>query len=133
MEYWDLIKEGIDATLPPYVTNDPKRMESVQMGLLGSLAQCWVYVDDTPSVIGFVLSRIVYDDFTDSTNLLIISIYGFKPVTGEAWVDGFETIRRFGVGKGCEKIIAYTNENKVKRIVERFGGVAEYSFVSIDL
>ena len=133
MHYWDNIKEALKGTLPPYVTDSPDKMMKIQAGFLGELVQCWVSVNDKPDVVGFVVTRVLYDDFTDSTNLLIISIYTFEKSTKEDWLGGFETIRKFAKGRGCDKIIAYTNEDKILKVVEMFGGVAEYTFVSIDL
>ena len=135
MNNWDYIKFAIEETLPPYVTNHPNKMMRIQEHLFGGMLQCWVptIVGTDPRVLGFVITKIIYDGSTDSTNLLILSAYGTEPWDLEVWMKGFKMLVKFAKSRGCEGIIGYTNEKSFIKFAEKFGGSAEYTFVNIPL
>lgn len=135
MNFWDLIKDSIENSLPPYVTSNPQRMARIQEHLFGGILQCWVpaILGEAPRVLGFVITKVVYDDSTDSANLLIFSMYAVEKWDISVWNEGFQTLKKFAKSRGCESIIGYTNEEGAIRFAERFGGEAEYTFLKIPL
>lgn len=133
MNYWDLIKEGIEACESSVNSYEPMDMESVQAHLLGGVIHCWVSVNKKPKVVAFVITKIVHSDFTNNASLLILAIYAFEKTTGSDWVEGFETLKKFALSRGCKKIIGYTINDKVLKIVDKFGGDTNCRFISIPI
>lgn len=121
MHYWNLIKDGLVQTLPPYVTNSPHKIEEMMMGFILGKAQCWVYVSEGPKVKVIMVTRNIHDDFTDSDILEITSLVSEDKVTGEEWIDGFETLRKYAKGRKCDKIVFYTDNELILKITKKLG------------
>ena len=129
MHYWDLVKEALENTLPPYVTDSDKKMEEMQMSFLMCKAVFWIYVNSEPRVIFCLTTRVIEDEFTGSRSLEITSIFSYSKIMGEEWIDGLETIKKYAKGKNCTKIIAYTDEPLVIKITQKLGFEAKYTFI----
>jgi len=133
MHYWDIIKEGIEGTLPPYVVHNEETMENVQMAFLLGSAQCWVYVDKTPKVKCVLTTKVVYDSFTGSQVFEIATMYAFYTITGDEWIEGFTTLSKYAIGRKCKKMIFYTNEEKLLLISRKFGFIPSYVYSELVL
>lgn len=132
--FWDIIQYAIEESLPPIAGDDEDRMNKILMSLLGGKSQCWAsYVKDgdVPRFEGIVVTRILYDDVSDTRNLLIYCLYGYEKVSRSAWLNGLKTLVKFAASKNCYRIIGYTSEPFIVKTVERLGGEAKYTFVSL--
>ncbi len=128
MRYWDLVKEGLEETLPPYVTNSPNKMEDIQMGLLIGKAQCWLFINNEPTVKCVVITRTIHDDLTDSEIFEITSLRSFNKILGEEWVEGFETIKKYAYGCKCDKIVFYSDNEIMLKITGKLGFKPTYVY-----
>lgn len=134
--FWDVIKYAIEESLPPVVGEGPDKMNRILMSLLSGKSQCWAsYIVDGKrrKFEGVVITRIMYDDASDTRSLLIYCLYGYEEVGRGSWLGGFKTLTKYAISRGCERIVGYTDLPSVTKIVERFGGEARYTFVSIPL
>ena len=104
------------------------------MSLLSDRAQCWLsYIRDGKKsrLEGMVITRIVYDDVSETKNLLIYCLYGYEKVRMTAWKEGLKSLVKYAVSRDCEKIIGYTDVPFIIKTVERLGGETNYTFVSL--
>jgi len=135
-KFWDIIKYAIEGSLPPIVGESPDKMNRILSSLLSYKTQCWAsYKRDNEAVRfeGLILTRILYDDATDTKNLLIYCLYGYSNVDAKSWIDGLLSISKFAKSKGCTQVIAYSDVPYVVRLVEKLGGEAKYTFLSFDV
>lgn len=128
MKYWYLVREGLEETLPPYVTNSPNKMEDIQMGLLIGKAQCWLFISEEPTVKCVVITRTIQDDLTDSAIFEITSLRSFHKILGEEWIEGFETLRKYATGRGCSKIVFYSDNELMLKITSKLGFKPTYVY-----
>ena len=127
---WDMIKQAIVEALPPYADTSHEAMNNVLMSLLNGSLQCWISVVDG-KVDAIVTTCIEEDLHSKTKNLLIYSLHGLRKMTGRSWVEGFEAMRKYALGEGCEAIIGITKEEKIIRVVGRFGGDAGWRYLRI--
>ena len=132
-EKWDLIKRGVEIAVPPTVSSSPRVINNILMGLLEGSAQCWVEyeVESKKNVVyGFVITTIMEDFLSGARNLLLYSLFGAKPLEDAIWVRGLETMRKYAKANGCEKVVAYSNVERIEEVVKSLGGKVEWKFIS---
>ena len=130
---WNIIKRGIEVSVPPTITSSPKVMNNILMGLLEGSAQCWVeyeVVKEKSIVYGFLITTVMEDFLSGVRNLLIYSLYGARPIDDDIWVRGLITLRKYAKANNCEKVIAYSNIERIEEIVRSLGGKVEWKFIS---
>lgn len=135
-KYWDLIKYAAREALPPIVHGSHETMNRIFANLLAGGMTCFVShtVRDGQTVIeGIVLTSVFEDMCSGTKSLLLYVVYGYGETTGETWISGHEYFSKYARSKGCVQMLGYTDLNKVKRIVEMFGGEARYTLLTIPL
>lgn len=129
---WNIVKKAIVEASPPYADTSHEAMNNVLMSLLNGSLQCWISVMEGKTD-AIVTTCIEEDIHSKTKNLLIYSLYGLEKLTGRSWIEGLETLKKYALGEGCEAIIAITKEEKIARVVERFGGDASWRYLRIPL
>lgn len=135
-EYWNIIKYGIESSLPPTIGESPDKMNRILSSLLCNRLQCWASykkVEDKIVLEGIVVTKILYDDGSDTRNLLIYCLYGYKEVGKGSWLEGLKALAKYANAKRCSRIIAYTDVPYIVDIVKKLGGEAKYTFVSLGI
>ena len=135
-KFWDVIRYAIENSLPPIAGESPDKMKKILMSLLTGKSQCWVSYEINESSKVFeaiVITRIFYDDASDTKSLLIYCLYGYEHIKQSSFTSGLKTLVKFAGSRGCERIIAYTSEPGVIKLVNRLGGDTSYTFISIPL
>ena len=134
--FWDIIKYAIEESIPPIVSKNPNRMNNILASLLCGKAQCWAsYVrnENENRFEGIVITKILYEDISDTKNFLIYCLYGYENVDKESWSNGFKSLVKYAISKGCSQIIGYSDEPLIFKVVKHLGGEAKYTFVSLPL
>lgn len=135
-KFWDIIRYAIEQSLPPTAGEGPGKMKKILTSLLSGKSQCWAsyIVDgDNRTFEGIVVTRIFYDDVSDTRSLLIYCLYGYEGASQSSWTNGLKTLVKYSKSKNCERIIAYTDLPNIVKLVERLGGDTSYTFLSIPL
>jgi len=135
-KFWDVIKYAIEESLPPVAGEGPDRMNNILMSLLSNKSQCWASYavnGDQRKFDGIVITKVLYDDISDTRNLLIYCLYGYGDVGRDSWLSGFKALVKYAGSKNCCRIIGYTDVPSIARIVRRLGGETRYTFVSLPL
>lgn len=135
-KFWDIIKYAIEESLPPIAHDHPDKMARILSSLISGKAQCWASYtrdEDGTKFEGIVVTRILYDDVSNTSNLLIYCLYGYGKVEKESWLKGLISIAKYANANNCSRIIAYTDISYIVKIVERLGGESKYTFISFDV
>jgi len=135
-KHWDIIRYAVEQSLPPIVGGSPDRMKKILTSLLCGKAHCWAsYIvnGDVRRFEGIVITRIFYDDVSDTRNLLIYCLYGYEGVDQLSWTTGLKALVKFARSKNCKRIIAYTDVPYIIELVNKLGGDTSYTFVSLPL
>lgn len=128
--YWEEIKSGIIASLPPTGLPSNEGMAIILNRILKGDVQVWVVADDrSEAVRAAAVTTILEDGATETRNLLIYSLYGYSLVPQELWVEGLEGLKKFAKAKGCYKIVAYTKVPRVVEIARSLGALADTIFL----
>lgn len=135
-KFWEIIKYAIEESLPPIVGESPDKMNKILASLLIGKGQCWVSYDKEDKenrFEGIVITKVLYDDISDTKNLLIYCLYGYEDVNKGSWLSGFKSLVKFAISQGCSQIIGYSDVPLILKVVERFKGETKYNFVRIPL
>lgn len=129
---WSVIKEGIMRSLPPTVPLSEDSISGILSSLISGRLQCWIE-NGEEEIKGLVLTGVMEDEFAGIRNLLIFSIYSNRTSSPEDWRDGINTLKAYAKGRGCYKIIAFTDREIVESIVLKLGGQVSRVLVEFDL
>lgn len=137
-KHWDIIKFGIENSLPPIAGEHPDKMNRVLSSLLSGKASCWMsYVKDAEAqkitFEGFVITKLLYDEVSDTNNLLIYCLYSFTNIENSTWINGLSKLAKYAESKGCTFIIAYTDVEHLINIANNLGADTRYTFISINV
>lgn len=134
--YWDILKPAIEASLPPVVGETPDKMNRVLAALIDGSLHCWIssrIKNEERILEGMVVTKLLYDDVSDTRNLLIYCLYGLGVASDGAWRSGFITLAKWAKSRGCSRIVAYSDVPGILDIVNRLGGETKYRYISFPL
>lgn len=131
-KYWTEIKASIEVIIPTVVGEDQQvRYNNLLMALLRDDMQAWVGLGKkTQRVEGLVITQVLNDHIGQVNSLLVYCVYA-EQSDDRTWFEGTETLAKYAVGRKCTRIIGYTDRPGIKKFVERLGGDAKYTFISI--
>ena len=135
-KFWDVIKYAIEESLPPIAGEHPDKMNRILSSALSGNLTVWVsYIIDgeVKRLEAVLCTRILYDDVSNTRNLLIYCFYGYENIDSQSYVDGIRALAKYAVAKHCSQVIAYTDIEYVKQVVNYLGGESKYTFLSFDV
>jgi len=136
-DFWDVIKFAIEESVPPDVGEHPDKMNNILSSILCGNLDVWAsYTKDKEGngkFEGIALTQEVYDESSNTKNLLIYSFYGYSEINLDVWKKLFITVAKLASEKKCNKILAYSNVDKVIDMAKLFGGNADYTFLTFDV
>jgi uncharacterized protein YbjQ (UPF0145 family) len=110
--------------LVPYVAVTPEGMNKIFEAMLRDDMQTWVLSapEGGAQVVYAVLTTsVLVDPASNSRNLVIYSLSGYKTITKALYEEGVEGLKEYAKAKGCASIIAYTSVPAVERIAMVLG------------
>jgi len=133
--FWDVISYAVQQSLPPTVGENPNKMNRILTSALSGKIAVWAsYVKgEVNKFEGIVLTKILYDDSSDTKNLLIYCIYGYSDVGKESYLEGIFALSKYAKAQGCQQVVGYTNVGFVVDLVKALGGDVSYTFLSFDV
>jgi hypothetical protein len=133
-KYWEQIKFAVQSSFPPTATATDLNMNKVLTALLAGSLVAWASVDkESKKIVAIVTTTIMDDACSDSKNLLIYSLFGLSNIGKDNWTDGYETLMKYAKGKGCNKLVAFTKVDLIKKLAKYYGGDTENTLISIDV
>jgi len=135
-KFWDVISYAVEESLPPITGEHPDRMNRILSSALSGKVDVWASYnksEDVNKFEGIVLTQILYDNVSNTRNLLIYCIYGYSNVDSKSWSEGLETLLKYAKGERCNQIVAYTDLPNIVNLVNRLDGEAKYTFLSFNV
>jgi hypothetical protein len=134
-KHWTIIKYAIQQSLPPTVGQNPDRLNRILSSALSSKIEVWAsYIRGEENKFeGIVLTKLLYDDSSETRNLLIYCLYGYGEVAESSWLGGLEAILKYAKSQNCQQIIAYSDSPYIIDIVEKLGGDVSFRFLSFNV
>lgn len=134
--FWDVISYAVEQSLPPIAGEHPDRMNRILSSALSGKIDVWASYNKSEEVNkfeGIALTKILYDDASNTRNLLIYCIYGYSDVNNKSWIEGLQAILKYAKKERCTQIVAYTDLPNIVKLVERLGGETKYTFLSFNV
>jgi len=135
-KFWDVIKYAVEESLPPIVGDHPDKINRILSSALSGKIEVWASYTKNEGALtlgGIALTKMLYDDASDTRNLLIYCIYGYGDISNDIWIKGFETLAKYAKSRKCLQMIAYSNLPNIISLAKRLGGETDYTFISFDL
>lgn len=133
--FWDVIRYAVEQSLPPIVGEHPDKMNRILSSTLRGTTEVWAEYtkgEEGNRFEGIILTQFIYDEPSDTKNLLIYCLYGYNKVDSGSWGSGLVTMAKYAEEKGCNQIIAYTTVPHLIDLVKELGGSADYTFISFN-
>lgn len=132
---WDAIRYAIERAVPPTVITSPEVMNNLLMSLLDGAAQCWISCknQEDQSVDAILVTTVTEDFLSGTRTLMLYSLFGINPLDDVAYLEGFETLKKYARINRCIKLTVYTNVSRVVEMASKFGWDVEWMFLSYTL
>ena len=133
---WNVISKALEESVPDHVKVDDIGLSNILYALLEDKLQCWLISDSDfkeNGMHGILTTLSVVDPPSGTRNLLIYSLLAYRRITKELLMDGYATLREYARGKGCFKIIAYTDVQSIENMVLAMGGKTGHTLVELEV
>ena len=134
---WDYVRFAVDEALPPTASTQRQRLGNILTALMSGVMECWaVYEkneeDKKITLYAVILTLINSDECSGSKQLVVYAMasMGFE-IPRRLWKEGITGLVKYAEGKGCERVVAYTNLDSMKNFFRLIGGEAEYTLLSL--
>ena len=135
-KFWDIIKFAVEESLPPIIGENPDKMNRILSSILSGKTQCWAsYRRDGENTTfeGIALTKVIYDDASDTRNLLIYTVYAYNISAKESWVDGLLSVVKYAAAQKCSQIVSYTSEPYLVKKAKALGANTDFTFVPFNV
>lgn len=135
-KFWSIIKYGIEQSLPPVASDHPDKMNRILTAALSNRIDVWISYNRNGSGINLnsvILTKILYDDASDTRSLLLYSLFGYGTFDRPSWQNGLEMLVKYARSQGCSYVTAYTELPSVVQIAKRLGADTRSTFLSFDV
>ena len=134
-KFWPIIKYAVEMSLPPIAGEHPDRMNRILASTLSGTTDVWASYTrgEENRFEGIVLTRLGYDETSNTKSLLIYCLYGYGEVNRNSWLQAIELLAKYAKSKGCSRVTAYTSEPYIVKLATDLGADVSYTFISFDL
>ncbi len=132
---WDVIRYAIQESLPPTVGQNPDRMTRILSAALSGKISIWASYtrEDGGMFEGILVTKILYDESSDTRNLLLYCLYGYTNSHKDTWTVGLKAVLKYAKANNCQQIVGYTDVPYIVELVNSLGGNTDYTFLSFDV
>lgn len=134
-ENWDDIFRSIEEALPPYAEKEEADMREIliKRELFSGNAECWVLANKEGEPYVLFTLQIAKDLFSEKKFLIVYSVYAYKVIRNNVWLQTFDTLRKRAKKRGFSQVVAYTDNKRVLRIAESLNWDVSYHFIKKEL
>lgn len=131
-DYWPLMRDHINDSLPPTGDYGPYDMNNILFALLSGGMQLWAVTDKDAHMKGFVVTT-VYQDVSGVRTLMIYNAVALEKGPLSDWTCGIETLKKFGRSRGCSKLGAFVANPKILEAIKEYDAELRFVFAHINL
>lgn len=134
-KFWDIIKYAVEQSLPPIVGEHPDKMNRILASALSGKVEVWASYTkgDTNKFEGIVLTELLFDDVSQTRNLLIYCLYGYTDVNEGSWLHGIQKLGEYAKSRKCSRVVAYSDVPYIIELASKLGAETKYTFISFNL
>jgi len=133
---YDWIKNAIKDSVPNHIELTDEGMINIMKSLAVGGMEAWTIYsldNDVQNIKVLMITMITFDDIFDQNNLLIYSIKGFESLSMKEWRDSLDSLMVYGRSRKISNITAFTNIDRVIKIVNELGGNTDTKFITIPI
>jgi len=136
--FWGPIEETLRKALPAIPGESENKFNNILTKLLEGIMTCWVaykVVNKEKISNAIVLTIPISDVLTETKSLLIYALATINEEKGslQDYQEGITALRKYAKFIGCNRVIAYVDDEYLIDMIKKIGGVTNYSFVSFSL
>jgi hypothetical protein len=131
-EWWDVIKESIRHSVPPFVAQREEVMGNLLKAILEGRLTCWGALEEDKATT-ILTTAMMREGLSQTLMLWIYTIYAFEIMEREYYATMFKELRHHARTRGCSKIITYSCNEDVINILDSLGADTTFRFVTIPL
>jgi hypothetical protein len=132
-KFWPVIKYAIEESVPPIAGEHPDKLNRILSSMLSGVLEVWVsYKKSDNKFEAIFTTQFLYDDASNTKNLLIYSMYGYNPISRKSWKDGGLAMIKYAKETKCNAIVAYTQSNEIIEAAKIFDADM-FTFISINV
>lgn len=134
--FWDVIKFAIEESLPPIVNDHPDKMNRILSAALRGTIDVWAeYTKEGENVKfeGIALTQELYDEPSETKNLLIYCLYGYNPIDPGSWARTLVVIAKYAKENGYSQIVSYSSIPHIINLAKGLGGNTDFTFISFSV
>jgi hypothetical protein len=124
-DHWPMIKNSLLKALPPTFKKTSDTYTSLLEGLKCGDVHAWASTQ-AGDVKALVVTQVMEEQHSKRKQLLIYSLAGYDSLTEEMYKEGYEALSAFAREIGCDSIVAYTDVQRLVRLVRNYGARVRY-------
>ena len=135
-KFWPVIKYAVEESLPPTVGEHSDKMNRVLSAMLCGKLEVWISYkrnENDTKIEAVLVTQFLYDEASNTKNLLLYCLYGYSVISNESWVEGFEAISKYAKAEGCSEVLAYSANEDVVSMSKKFGADTSFTFISFKI
>ena len=129
---WPAIKHGLKESLPPTVIANEQTMANTLAALLSGEMIAFAAVQNN-DVYAIVILSFIWDNIVKEQSLLVFSLFAYRHIDDEMWQQGFAELRAFAKANFCNKIVAYSQNERILDLVNDLGGSTAYRYIELEV
>lgn len=122
--FWDILKFGIAKAARTDLIVNGESLNNVLKNLLSGQSQAWLVFQDLENgrdILGIVVTYIGIDGMSETRNLIVYALYGFKPAEDAIWIESIEKLGIFARDNNCQNLIGYTTSELLRDKLSGYG------------
>ena len=132
---WTVVSYALRQALPPVAGEGDDKINNILESILLGGMQVWYTSPDAEGkqIRSILFTYVLTDPLSKVKSLLCYALYSFVRMTPEDADILYEGIIKYAKGKGCVRLAAYTINENLKSIMEKYGFENYWSFVTKEL
>ena len=137
IQFKELIRYAVEDVVPKVQGETRSKLNNVLSRLMLGEMTAWLAYrkldNGQKHTYGLVITRIVYDDITETKSLFVYFLTTFESIMAEDWLECFQPLRKFGLKHKCYRITGLVDSDTVLTRIKQLGGNGDERFISIPL
>ena len=123
---WSIIKSALKLSAMPLADTNEKKLKNILKALLTGRAACWMTGNERrPRTL--IVFTIVVEEISETKSMLIYCAHGFEKESAKQYEDILVGLKEYAVRVGCENIISYIADDKLKEVLQEYGAECNYT------
>ena len=132
-KYWDVFKKHLEENLPPTSIGLKINLDEVFAKLMTDEMQMWIFINDKEEVLGFIVTAFSQELGFNFKNLVIYAAIATMPIDDNMWKTALSQVRDFAKKYECKRILAYTCNPRVLKIIKMLGGNTDFHLTTLEV